>query len=303
VAFGFHDLATNSLVSAATAAAYADPAWTGHGRAPVETLNPISQEMAALRPSLLPGLVQAAAYNAARGADALRLVDVGHTYARAADGEETPVDGYHETPSLGLAMFGLAERAAWDRPARPIDVFDLKGLVLDVLADLGVTGIEETPEPAPSGVAAYRLVLSAQGRRLGVVGRLADALAGDLRGGLFVAELDGAAIAAVTARASVVRYAPISRHPAVERDIAVVVPEGTAAGPLLATIREAAGPLLLSARLFDVYRGDRIPAGTQSLAFALTLGADRTLRDAEVDGRVRRVVGALERAHGAILRQ
>ena len=306
---GFHDLATNSLVSAATAEAYADAAWTGHGRAVAETLNPISQEMAALRPSLLPGLVQAAAYNAARGADALRLVDVGTVYARAHVGEETVVDGYHEHAAVALAMAGLAERAAWDRPARPVDFYDLKGVVLDVLADVGVVEVEETAEPEPSGVSAYRLVLSVGGRRVAVVGRLADALTGaaGLRGELFVAEIDGSALAAAladTARArGPVRYQSVSRHPVVERDVAVVVPEGTAAGPLLATIREAARPLLASVRLFDVYRGDRIPPGTQSLAFALRFAADRTLRDAEVDGRVARVVAALGRDHGATLRQ
>ncbi len=307
-ALGFHDVATNSLVSAATAAAYADPAWTGHARPTVETLNPVSQDMAVLRPSLLPGLAQAAAYNAARGADALRLVDVGHVYGRALAGEATLVAGYRETAMIALAMAGLAERQAWDRPARTADFFDLKGVVLDLLADAGVTDIGESAEPEPSPATAYRLVLTAQGRRVGVVGRLSDALAGDVRGGLFVAEIDGEAVAAVstrgaTVRGATVRYAPISRHPAVERDVAVVVPEGTAAGPLLRTIRDAAGPLLQAVRLFDVYRGDRIPAGTQSLAFALTLGADRTLRDAEVDGRMRRVVAALERDHGATLRQ
>ena len=302
---GFHDLATNSLVPAATAAAYADPAWTGHARAVVETLNPISQEMAALRPSLLPGLVQAAAYNAARGADALRLVDVGHVYARAASGEATTVEGYFEASMIALAMFGTAERQAWDRPARAADFYDLKGVVLDLLADAGVADVEEAAETEPSAATAYRLVLSAGGVRLGAVGRLSDALAAaaGLRGELFVAELDGPAVASASARGAAVRYAPISRHPAVERDVAVVVPDGTAAGPLLATIRDAGRPLLTAARLFDVYRGDRIAAGTQSLAFALTFSADRTLRDAEVDGRVRRVVAALEREHGAALRQ
>ena len=151
VAYGFSDLATNSLVSAATAAAYADAAWSGHDRPTVETLNPVSQEMAVLRPSLLPGLVQAAAYNAARGADALRMVDVGHVYARALSGEATVVDGYAETPALALAMTGLAERAAWDRPARAADVYDLKGIVLDLLADAGVADVEETPNLSRRG--------------------------------------------------------------------------------------------------------------------------------------------------------
>ncbi len=261
--------------------------------------------MAALRPSLLPGLVQAAAYNAARGADALRLADVGHVYGRATEGETTLVDGYFEASHLALALWGTAERQAWDRPARTADFYDLKGLVLDVLAGAGVTDIEETAEPTPAGVSSYRLVLSAGGRRLGVVGKLSDALAeaAGLRGALFVAELDGEAVLAAAGSSAPARYAPISRHPAVERDVAVVVPEGTAAGPLLQTIRDAGRPLLTSARLFDVYRGDRIAPGTQSLAFALTFGADRTLRDAEVDGRVKRIVAALDTKHGAALRQ
>ena len=137
---GFHDLATNSLVSAQTAEAYADPAWTGHGRAVVETLNPVSQEMAALRPSLLPGLVQAAAYNAARGADALRLVDVGHVYGRAEVSDATLVDGYAEAPHIALAMTGLAQRQSWSHAARAVDFYDLKGVVLDLLADAGCDG-------------------------------------------------------------------------------------------------------------------------------------------------------------------
>ena len=177
--------------------------------------------------------------------------------------------------------------------------------MLDVLADAGVTEVEETAEPEPSGVTAYRLVLSSGGRRVAVVGRLADALAqaAGLRGELFVAEIDGSALAQVARPSGPVRYHAVSRHPAVERDVAVVVPEGTAVGPLLATIREAGRPLLASVRLFDVYRGDRIPAGTLSLAFALRFAADRTLRDAEVDGRVARIIAALDRAHGATLRQ
>ncbi|HYE94976.1 MAG TPA: hypothetical protein VD962_02105, partial [Rubricoccaceae bacterium] len=73
-------------------------------------------------------------------------------------------------------------------------------------------------------------------------------------------------------------------------------------GSLLATLREAGAPLLQEARVFDVYRGPGVPDGQKSVAFALRFGADKTLTDAEVDGRMRRLVGALERAHGAALR-
>ena len=302
-ALGFRELATNSLVPASTAQAFADAAWTGMEGDPVETLNPISQEMAALRPSLLTGLVAVASYNQARGAGALRLFEAGHVYRRSADATET-VAGYHEHTSLVLGMSGPAERAAWNGSARATDVYDLKGVVLDLLADLGLGDVSETPRPAPDGLTAYALDLSVDGTRLGSLGRLADGIAdaAELQSELFVAELDWTAIVRQASRDSVVAYQPIRRFPTVERDLALVVPEGQPAGPLLDTIRHAGRPLLQDVRLFDLYRGEGIPEGTKSLAFALRFGADKTLRDPEVDGRVRRIVQALETQHKAALR-
>ena len=302
-ALGFRETATNSLVPTATAERFADAAWTGIAAPPVETLNPISQEMAALRPSLLTGLVTVASYNQARGAGALRLFEAGHVMRRSADAGET-VPGYHEHTSLALAMSGAAERPSWDRDARPTDVYDLKGVVLDVLADLGIDGVQETPRPAPDGLTAYALDLHAGGTRIGALGRLADALgdAADLQAELFVAELDWDAVARLATRDQPPAYRPVSRSPTVERDLALVVPQAQPAGPLLDAIRQSGGPLLQDVRVFDLYRGDGIPEGTKSLAFTLRFGAERTLRDAEVDGRVRRVVQALEAQHGASLR-
>ena len=302
-ALGFRETTTNSLVPTATAEAFADAAWTGIEAPPVETLNPISQEMAALRPSLLTGLVAVASYNQARGAGALRLFEAGHVMRRSADASG-PVPGYHEHTSLALAMSGPAERASWDGDARPTDVYDLKGVVLDVLADLGIGDVQETPRPAPDGLTAYALDLAAGDTRLGALGRLADPVAdrADLQSELFVAELDWDAVAAAATRDQPPAYEPISRFPTVERDLAVVVPEAQPAGPLLDTVRQSGGPLLQDAWLFDVYRGEGLRPGTKSLAVALRFGADRTLRDQEVDGRVRRVVKALEAQHGATLR-
>ena len=302
-ALGFRELATNSLVPATTAQRFADAAWTGIEGDPVETLNPISQEMAALRPSLLTGLIAVASYNQARGSGALRLFEAGHVYRRSADAS-APVPGYHEHTSLVLGMSGPAERATWDGDARSTDVYDLKGVVLDVLADLGIDDVQETPRPAPEGLTAYALDLSVDGVRLGSLGRLADDVASgaELQTELFVAELDWDAIARLASRDQPAAYQAISRFPTVERDLALVVLETQPAGPLLDTIRQSGRPLLQGVRLFDLYRGDGIPPGTKSLAFTLRFGADKTLRDQEVDGRVRRIVKALETGHGATLR-
>lgn len=304
-ALGFREVYTNSLVPTATAERFADEGWTGSAAPPVQTLNPISQEMASLRPSLLPGLLGVAAYNQARGAGPLRLFEAGRVARRVGSAERSgAVEGYHEHTSLILGMSGPAEAPAWDHGGRETDVYDIKGVALDLLADLGVADVEETPRPEPGALVAYALLLNVDGQRVGAIGRVSDGLADDysLQAPLFVTELDWTAVAARASRGEAARYAPISRFPAVERDLAVVVPEGQAAGPLLRTIREAGAPLLQDVRLFDLYRGDRVPAGTKSLAFALRFGADKTLRDQEVDGRVRRIVKQLEGAHGAALR-
>ncbi|MEL6616328.1 MAG: phenylalanine--tRNA ligase subunit beta, partial [Bacteroidota bacterium] len=302
-ALSFRELFTNSLVPAETATRYAGADWTGAETPTVETLNPISQEIAAMRPSLLHGLVNAAAYNQKRGAADLRLFESGHVYARSADASQ-PVEGFAEHTAVGLAMCGLAQRQTWDTPAREVDFYDLKGVVMAVLRASGVIEVEETPRPEPTDLTAYALELSARGQRLGIVARVSDAVmeAADLSAPLYAAELDWDAVARVAAT-GLPRYQSISRFPTVERDLALVLDASEPVGPLAQTIRRAGGPLLQEVRLFDLYTGDRIEGGKKSAAFSLVFGADRTLRDKEVDKSVRKVVGALKHKHGAALRE
>jgi len=304
VGLGFHELYTNSLVPKAVAERFATPELTGAEVRYVETLNPISQEMAALRPSLLPGLLGAMAYNQARGAEALRFLELGHVYAQG-DDPDAPVPGYTEYQSLILGLSGPAQTQGWDAAERAADVYDLKGALTHVLDALGVTEVEEVASTEPGALTAYRLFLEKDGRRLGVLGRVADALADayDLRAPVYFAELDADLLAALARTDGPARYEPISRFPAVERDLAVLVAEAEPVGPMLRTIRRAAGPLLQDVRVFDLYRGERIAAGRKSVAFALRFSADRTLRDEEVDGRVKKIVKALARGHDAELRR
>jgi len=300
-ALGAREIATNSLVPKETAERFADADWTGLDAPPVETLNPISQEMAALRPSLLTGLLTVMAYNQARGAGRLALFEAGHVSRRAAD-PESAVEGYHEHTSLVMGLSGSTP-ATWNAPARDTDIYDLKGVVTAVLDGLGIHNATETPHPEPSALTAYALDLSVDGTAIGRMGRISDALADtyDLQAPAFVAELHWDRIAELATTGDV-RYAPISRFPTVERDLALVIPDRQPAGPILDAIRQAGRPLLEEVRPFDVYRGDHVADGSKSLAVSLRFGADRTLRDKEVDGRVKRIMKVLEADFGATLR-
>jgi phenylalanyl-tRNA synthetase beta chain len=119
---------------------------------------------------------------------------------------------------------------------------------------------------------------------------------------VFVAELDFGALVTRSSARGTATYRPIERFPRVQRDLAVVVAETSPVGPLLQTVRRAAGPLLRDTGVFDIYRGDRVEPGQKSVAFTITFGADRTLKDREVDKAIGAVVRALETDHGAQLR-
>ena len=304
VGLGFRELYTNSLLPARVAETFDAAELVGVEMEPAVTVNAISREMAALRPSLLPGLLGAFAHNQNRDGGPLRFFEFGHVYGRA-DDPSNPISGYHEHDSLILGMSGPAQLAGPDRDERDVDFYDLKGGVAMMLRALGLEGFDEIAAPDANERTAYRLFLDYEGHRLGVLARTSDALGerSELQEPVYFAELHWEAIVAAVLTQPPTRYTAISRTPAVDRDLAVTVDTDTAVGPLLATIRSAAGDLLRDVRVFDLYAGDRIEAGKKSVAFALRFGAEQTLTDKVVDKRVRAVVDRLRREHNAELRQ
>ena len=211
---------------------------------------------------------------------------------------------------LGIALAGNREPAAWNRAARAADLDDLKGIVelLAIRLQLGrpewtPLGDEPLLHPGRSAVALARRADGAIGL-VGHVGELHPSLVErlDLRlDRLLVAELSIGGLSG--GQLPVARIAPIVRHPAVERDLAVIVAEPVAAAAVEAVIRRSAGPLLVDLRLFDIYRGAPLAAGEKSLAERLVLrSAERTLTDPEVEAIVAGVTAALSAELGARLR-
>ncbi len=303
---GFREIYTNSLLPKKTAERFNVPALTGGAGRVAETLKPISQEMAALRPSLLPGALRVMAHNASRGQTSLRLFELGHVF-RQINSRETAgagAPGYAEHEALLVAMTGDAAEAGWDAAARAADVFDLKGAVEALLEALHVPAVRIETADAPLPLMAYHAAIYSGEVRLGVLGRLAEAVAAgyDLEAPVLTAELRWSALAQCVPGGAA-RYVPVPRFPPVERDLAVVVTRAQAAGPLLDVVRAEGQPLLRRASVFDLYEGAGLPEGTKSLAFGLRFGADRTLTDAEVDARIDAITQALAERFDARLRQ
>jgi phenylalanyl-tRNA synthetase beta chain len=303
---GLSETVTYALVSPAMVERFpplGDALVPGEGEAggrPVTVTNPLSSQHSVLRQSLLGSLLEVVSTNVRNGRPDVAIFEVGKGYGASADGDTT-----HEWWRLGLALTGAAEIATWDRPARAFDLDDAKGLI-ELIADrLGYprpTYAPLTDDPNLHPGRAARV--SSPDLIAGRVGEVHPAVIGalDLRAGrTVVGEL---AIAGLSGgQPATPRVAAPSRHPLIERDLAVIVAEDTPAADVHASIHANAGPLLRSVTLFDIYRGRPLADTEKSLAYRVAFGADdRTLVENEVDAAIAAVTTGLQTDVGGRLR-
>ena len=265
--------------------------------------NPISEDMKAMRPSLLPGLLSAARRNVDRGATALRLFEIGRRYLRGQDGLSD------ERLTLGVVLAGDKAPRGWNTgKARGFDAFDAKAEALALLAEAGapvdnlqVMG-EAGPQFHPGQSATLRLGPKTVLARFGML-HPATAKAFDIEGPvaaveLFLDAIPGRKGAATFTRAS---YAPPALQ-AVTRDFAFLVPVSLPAGDLVRAVRGADKANIVAARLFDDFRGAGVPEGHKSLAIEVTLQpGDKSFDEGELKAIADRITAAAGKL-GASLR-
>ena len=258
--------------------------------------NPLSEEQAMMRTSLLPGLLDTLRRNTLKQALDVRLFEISKVFLPRA-GEDLPQEEHRLT---GL-MYGAREDAAWNTTRDPVNFFDLKGLVETLLEGLLIPEVTFTPDGLPEYLRYGARVFSGS-RELGVLGELRPDIAErlDLEGDIFGFNLK---FAALCQAAIPPRFTPLPRYPAVYRDIALVLAESVPAARVTEALYSYGRPWLVEAVLFDVYVGDPVPAGKRSLAFRLSYrDPERTLTDDLVNSHHQALVAALEKDLGAELR-
>jgi phenylalanyl-tRNA synthetase beta chain len=271
-----------------------DLALTGDTDA-IRLTNPLQADEGALRTSLVPGLLHAVARNRARGVRSVALFEVGTVFHVG--------DPVEERTQVGVVLHGVAAEG-WDAEPRPFDALDAKGVVEAVMDELGIAAwsLGDPPgRPMHPGRSATVLI---DGRPVGVLGEVHPGLTEglELEGRVALAELDVSTLSAASAAAGF-ELGEVPRFPPIRRDLAFIVPQDAPAGAVRAGLEAAAGDLLGSSLLFDVHRGDPLPAGTKSLAFAVEFRSpDRTLTGDEADRAVTSIVERLHADFGATLR-
>ena len=270
----------------------------GGGKPELRLVNPISADLDAMRPSVLPGLVDAARRNADRGFPDVALFEVGPLYR-----DDTPAGQVHA--AAGLRAGRLGPRHWRDRPGEP-DLYTAKADALAVLAAAGapIDNVQTATEPPPWFHPGRAGVLRLGPTVLGQFGELhPEVLAAfDLKGPVAAFEVYVDAVPLPRAG----RARPplkLSVFQPVERDFAFIVDRDLPAETLLRAARGVDRKLVSEIRLFDVYEGKGLPDGKKSLAISVALQPqDSTLTDSEIDAFSQRLVAAVEKATGGALR-
>jgi phenylalanyl-tRNA synthetase beta chain len=257
--------------------------------------NPISSELSVMRASLWPGLVAAASANLARQQDRVRFFEASRSYHGTLAAHEEVVR------FSGLAT-GPVAAEQWGRKSQSVDFFDIKSDVEALLALVGdVSDIRFAATEHPALQPGQAAEILRGDVVIGVIGKLHPRLAKDydLKKAAYVFELDAAKALASAAPSA----EPVSRFPAIRRDIAVIVDDKVSAAELVDAVAEASPELIRDVRIFDIYRGERIEAGRKSVAIGLILQeTSRTLTDDDADTAMAAAIAKLEDKFAAELR-
>ena len=275
---------------------FVDPAMQallGDGVEGVRLANPIASNLAEMRRSLMPGLVEAVRHNVNRQAPRVRVFETGQCFVSSGDQLD-------QSERLGIALYGQQAPLHFSGD-RLVDFFDLKGIVDGLGMVNGGGSLSWSSGEHPALAPGQTARVSINGQSIGIVGRLHPRLARelDLPKPLFLADLNLSPLLS----GQVTAFKAISRYPRVLRDLAVVVDNSIVWQQIVDAVGSLGDSRIQAVELFDVYRGTGVPEGCQSLALSLSLqDPEKTLDDVAIQEMVDQVVRTLGEQTGAELR-
>jgi phenylalanyl-tRNA synthetase beta chain len=261
----------------------------------IEMLNPLSQDLNVMRANLLFGGLNVIAFNQKRQNPNLRFFERGKVYGKGAN-------GYFENSCLDLFIAGNEGEHHWRTSATQNDLFELKGFVEAMLNSLG---IKYTFNTADHSLYGEYMEIKARKTSLGHIGYVHPKVSKhfDVKGGIAHASLNWEVLTNLVVSAGTQLFNALPKFPSVRRDLALLVDTATGYGDIEMVISQTGGSLLKNCFLFDVYEGDKLPAGKKSYAVGMIIQDDeKTLNDKAVDKLVGRILQQLEHRTGAVLR-
>lgn len=299
---GFSEIMSNSL----TKGAYYDGLQSYPAERCVRILNPLSADLNVMRQTLLFNTLEAIALNANRRNGDLKLYEFGNCYYYDAEKrtDEQPLDGYSEQYRLAIAVTGTAVPASWNAKPAQASFFTLRAIAEKLLCRFGIDIYALSTEELRSDLFGEGLSMSLNGKELlqiGVVNAKTRRML-DVKQDVYFLEMNFDALVKSTKKLKITAE-ELSKFPEVKRDLALLVDSKVT----FAALREAAfateRKLLKSVSLFDVYEGDKLPAGKKSYALSFILeDKSRTLDDKTIERVMANLAKQFEQKCGATVR-
>lgn len=266
----------------------------------IPIMNPISEEYPDLRTTLMPGLIHTLKYNLAQKNSEVSIFEIGRVYyPKALPLTELPV----EDNRVSALLSGTVSEEGYPNDHRPYDFFDIKGIVENVLAKLGITDYDIQRSVCPVFHPGVSADFVKDGKVLVSFGELHPAVLDnfDIKQKVYGFSMSLSELNDYIS--DEVAFQPIPKFPASARDLAILVPEELSDADVEAIITKRGGKHLESLTLFDLYQGKQVPEGYKSMAYSLAFRApDRTLTDSDVDTWIKKIVDDLEK-NGCKLRE
>ncbi|MBQ9591725.1 MAG: phenylalanine--tRNA ligase subunit beta [Paludibacteraceae bacterium] len=299
---GFFEIMNNSL----TKASYYENLTERKAENCVRLLNPLSQDLAVMRQTLLFGGLESIAHNRNHKIANLKFYEFGNCYYYHAERakEGVALAAYSEDCHLGMWTCGNKEAQSWVRPEAKTSIYELKAHVENVLKKLGINAYDYDEFEDELYDQALKVVAKQGGKTIATIGKVAKRLLkqADIDTDVFYADINwNVALSLLKGRRII--YKEISKFPEVKRDLALLVEENVKFGDIKRIAQQCEKKLLKSVTLFDVYQGKNLEAGKKSYAVTFILQDDeKTLKDQQIDAIMQKIQKELEKQLGAKLR-
>lgn len=299
---GFNEIMNNSL----TKGDYYNSLESMPSSRCVRIMNPLSSDLNVMRQSLIPGALEVIAYNVNRQRTCMKLFEYGSVYSLKEDGvEPDTLAKIEEHTALSLIMTGTEDKT-WDKTPSKGSFFALKGYVELLLRRIGadIWNMECTAAPEDMFSEGICYSLPGAGEPLVTMGVVKPAFAKQfgVKQPVFAAEISWPVLFKLVRR-NKVKYSELPKFPEVRRDLALLLDEGVAYSDIRRSIIRAGKKMVKSVSLFDVYRGDKIPAGKKQYAVSFVLqDLEKTLTDNDTERIVNNILGLLQKEFGVQIR-
>jgi len=299
---GFVEIMNNSL----TKGDYYENLSTYPAANCARVVNPLSQDLNVMRQTLILGALEVVAYNINRQLSSFKIFEYGSVYKKLPEHEGTSLSDYEEHSCFTVVLTGTPEKT-WRNDNGKSNYFQLKGYVELLLKRYGADLSQMRFDPAPSDIFSEGMSYCLQGgptRQLLTLGTINPELARKfgIKQPVFAAEFNWPVLFELVKR-NKVAFKELPKFPEVRRDLALLLDESVKYSDLQASAQKAARKLLKQVSLFDVYRGDKIPAGKKQYAIGFTLqDIEKTLTDADVERVMDKLLSTFVNEYGAVLR-